>query len=64
MKHMTKAQRLEYMKKRFAELEEMSDAVLPVTKNDIEEEIHSMDTYREHIKDEATDHEALTSDAI
>lgn len=60
---LTKEERLEYMKKRFPILEEMTDAVIPVGKQDIKEELDLMDAVREHLREEQTFQE-LTSDAI
>jgi len=64
---MDKAQRLEYMRKRFPQLEldherEKVDAVLPVTKRDVADETSLMDSYREFQRDQASGSEVLTSD--
>lgn len=60
---MTKAERLEYMKRRFPILREMTDAVIPVGRSDIKEELDLLDSVREAVRDEQTTQE-LTSDAI
>ena len=60
---MTKAERLEYMKRRFPILREMTDAVIPVGRSDIKEELDLLDSVREAVRDEETTQE-LTSDAI
>lgn len=62
---MNKAQRLEYMRKRFPQLEtshERVDGVIPTTKRDVVEETSLMDSYREYQRDQVTGTEALTSD--
>lgn len=57
---MTKPERLEYMRKRFPQLEqERVDAVLSVTKADIQDEIALSDGFREHQRDKER---TLTSD--
>lgn len=59
---MNKEQRLQYMQKRFPQLEESRvDAVLLVSKAEIEEEVTAMDTYREFARDKASV-KAITSD--
>ena len=49
---MTKIERLKYMEERFSQLEDNSiDCIfIPPSKDDIKNEIQSMDTYREHVK--------------
>ncbi len=60
---MDKQQRLEYMRKRFPQLEQdRVDAVLSVSKAEIDAEMKDMDTYREFARDKQTQKEALTSD--
>lgn len=54
--------RLAYMKRRFPVLRELTDVVLPVTKDDIQDEMTLMDSVREHGRDAHTVKE-LTSDA-
>ena len=57
---MTKQERLEYMRKRFPQLEaERVDAVLSVTKADIQDEMSLNDGFREHQRENK---EVLTSD--
>lgn len=60
--------RLNYMKKRFRELEDsfdtVSDAVLPVTELDIEEESSYLDSMREHVKDIRSSNIGLNSDEL
>lgn len=60
---MTKQERLEYMKKRFPILREMTDAVIPVGNQDIKEELDLLDSVREAVRDDQTNQE-LTSDAL
>ena len=55
--------RLAYMKRRFSELEDQTDAVLSVTENDLQDEMGLMDSIREHHRDQRNTEE-LTSDAI
>ena len=50
------------MKRRFPVLRELADVVLPVTKDDIRDEMTLMDSVREHDRDAHTVEE-LTSDA-
>lgn len=60
---MTKEQRMAYMRKRFPQLEnDRVDAVLSVSKAEIDAEMKEMDTYREFARDKQTSKEALTSD--
>ena len=59
---MTKTERLAYMKTRFPILQEMTDAVIPVGKVDIEDELGMMDSVREHSRDILTEKTELTSD--
>lgn len=59
---MKRADRLNYMKRRFPVLRELADVVLPVTKDDINDELTLMDSVREHDRDAHTVEE-LTSDA-
>lgn len=55
---MSKAERLEYMRKRFPQLEgERVDAVLPVTKRDVADEVQLMDGFREYVRDKQTQDE-------
>jgi hypothetical protein len=49
--NMTKEERLQFIKNRFRELSEMTDAVLPITKPDIEEEIGKLETFNEFKKE-------------
>lgn len=57
---MTKQERLEYMRQRFPKLEaERVDAVLSVTKTDIQDEMSLNDAFREHQRENK---EVLTSD--
>lgn len=60
---LTKAERLEYMRRRFPVLDEQADAVIPVTKYDLKDELDLIDAVREHTRDEQTNQE-LTSDAV
>lgn len=60
---MDKAERLAYMKRRFPVLREMADAVIPIGKQDIKEELDNLDSVREYVRDENTNRE-LTSDAV
>lgn len=48
---MTKEKRLQFIKNHFRELNEIADAVLPITKSDIEEEIGKMETFKEFKKE-------------
>lgn len=59
---MKRSDRLAYMKRRFPILQELTDVVLPVTKDDINDELTLMDSVREHDRDTHTVEE-LTSDA-
>ena len=60
---MTKQERLEYMRKRFPQLEQTRvDAVLSISKFEIDTEIKELDTYREFERDKASVKIALTSD--
>ena len=60
---MDKQQRLEYMRKRFPQLEEnLTDAVIPMSKRDIQETVAELDSFREFQRDKQTSKEALTSD--
>ena len=62
---MDKSERLAYMKKHFAARKDdelPADAVLPVNREDILEEVHELDGFREYERDLHTDQEALTSD--
>lgn len=60
---MDKQQRLEYMRKRFPQLEQdRVDAVLSVSNAEIDAEMKEMDTYREFARDKQSSKEALTSD--
>lgn len=59
---MKRTERLAYMKRRFPVLRELTDVVLPVTKDDIHDEMALMDSVREHSRDAHTIEE-LTSDA-
>ena len=59
---MKRFDRLAYMKRRFPVLRELADVVLPVTKDDIRDEMTLMDSVREHDRDAHTVEE-LTSDA-
>ncbi len=59
---MDKAARLAYMKKRFPQLEAMSDAVIPLSRRDIRESVEDLDSFREYKRDQQTAKEALTSD--
>jgi hypothetical protein len=54
--------RLAYMKRRFPILRELTDVVLPVTNDDIRDEMTLMDSVRENARDAHTSEE-LTSDA-
>ena len=62
---MNKAQRLEYMKVKFPQLKQevlpAVDAVLPVTKSDIQDEMSLNDGFREHQRENK---EVLTSDEV
>jgi hypothetical protein len=60
---MDKAMRLEFIRRRFAQLDVLSfTGVLPTGPRDIEEEMSLNDGFREHQRDRATQREALTSD--
>lgn len=59
---MKRSDRLAYMKRRFPILRELTDVVLSVTKDDINDELTLMDSVREHDRDIHTVEE-LTSDA-
>ena len=59
---MNKIERLAYMKRRFPILREMADAVIPVGKIDIEDELAMMDSVREHTRDISTEKTELNSD--
>jgi hypothetical protein len=60
---MMKEQRLEYMRKRFPQLEEnLTDAVIPMSKRDVQETVGEMDSFREFVRDKRTNKQALTSD--
>ena len=62
---MDKAERLAYMKRRFPELEEtMSDAVIPISKRDVQDAVADLDSFREFARDKQTSKEALTSDEV
>ncbi len=58
---MTKAERREWIKKRH-ELHEIVDAVLPATKQDIEEEAGLMESFGEFTRDKNSLKKVLTSD--
>jgi hypothetical protein len=58
---MTKKEQLKYMRKRFPELDEAVDAVLPVTKRDIEEEASLMESVLEERRNRRANG-GLTSD--
>lgn len=59
---MKRINRLAYMKHRFPILRELTDAVLPVTRDDIKDEMMLMDSVREHDRNDHSNAE-LTSDA-
>ena len=60
---MDKNKRMDYMRKRFPQLEEsLGDAVVPLTKRDIKETVEELDAFREFQRDQRTSKEALTSD--
>ncbi|HOS16053.1 MAG TPA: hypothetical protein PKX15_03415 [Bacteroidales bacterium] len=59
---MNKKDRLEYMKKRFPQLEsEAVDAVLPFTDEDVKDELSLLEGYREYKRDRR---EHINSDEI
>lgn len=58
---MTKVERLEYIRKRFKELE-TADAVLPATRFDIDDEVHLMDTYQAYEREKRSVKDTITSD--
>ena len=59
---MTKTEQLEYMRKRFPQMDEISDAVIPVSKQDILETVAELDSFREFQRDRQTSMEGLNSD--
>jgi hypothetical protein len=63
---MTKQERLEYMRQRFPIVEKQRilavTTVLTVSKQELAEEVHDMDTFREYERDKNADKEVLTSD--
>lgn len=59
---MTKSERLEYIRRRYTELDSIADAVLPVTRHDIADEATRMDSFIEHERETSKATEALTSD--
>ena len=58
---MNKEDRLEWIKKRH-QLYETSDAVLPTSQRDVDEEAGLMDSFGEFNRDRQTSKKALTSD--
>jgi len=60
---MSKEDRLQYIKTRFAQLDTLSfTGIIPPTRRDVEEEAVLMDSFREFQRDQSTQKEALTSD--
>lgn len=60
---MDKAERLEFIRERFAHLDEcMATGVIPTGKQDVEDEMKLSDGFREYQRDRASRRKALTSD--
>lgn len=59
---MDKQERLDYIRKKMQQADEVTDAVLPVTREDIKDEMSLLDGFREHQRDLHSDTEALNSD--
>ena len=59
---MTKSESLAYIKRRMTELDAVTDAVIPVSKRDIREEMELMESFQEHQRDKQSSHKSLTSD--
>jgi hypothetical protein len=59
---MTKSEQLTYLKRKFKSAEMVTDAILPVSKQDIHDEMGLMDSVREYELDKKTSKKALTSD--
>ena len=61
---MNKKESLAYLKRRNAELDSVTDAVIPASKRDINEEMELMDSFHEHQRDKKTSKTILTSDEL